>query len=137
VTQTVEDFIAQSGVKGMKWGVRRKRSAPVSKAGKTKYSKSPHRLSDADLAKRIKRLEMEKRYSDLNRAEVTKGKKFTSDTLNTVGKQVIGTIAGAAVMIAIGAAIGKTSLGKKNPNLAKNLTKIDPTEVFGKPKPAS
>ena len=81
-----EDFLAHYGVKGMKWGVRRDRSSGGSRRGGGKTSKKsadapkapkaskPRKESHSSVAKKmsdnelqavLKRMDMEKRYSQL------------------------------------------------------------------------
>lgn len=78
------------GVLGMKWGVRRSRPSSSSKSGKrrkqsvyehedytqTHSKKSVKSMSDAELRRRLNRLQMEKQYKDLNTGSVNKGKKY-------------------------------------------------------------
>jgi lysozyme family protein len=111
----------------MRWGVRSAKPSTVTKTGRTKFEKKAHRLSDAELQKRIKRLEMEKKYNDLNKADITNGKKFASDTTSQIGKTVITSLATGAIMLGISA-----MLNKKNPALAKGITKVDAGELFPK-----
>jgi hypothetical protein len=55
-------------------------------ADKTRYGSSPKKLTNDELTARIKRMETEKRYTDLNKKTVSAGQKMTSDILKTVGK---------------------------------------------------
>lgn len=78
------------GVKGMKWGVRRKRQSKSSKNNKFKKkteevhddykrahsNKSVKSMSDNELRSRINRLQMEQNYSKLKGQKVSKGKKI-------------------------------------------------------------
>lgn len=78
------------GIKGMKWGVRRKSKktssgskSPSSNEGRYK-SRSVKSLSDQELRSRIQRIELEKRYKDLTSPRsplLDKGKKITSEIL--------------------------------------------------------
>lgn len=93
---TVAEFIEHHGVKGMKWGVRQKRST-----NRTTYEKSPSRLTDAQLSKRINRLEKEKRYNELNARRVSKGEQIVSEILTNTGKTVAtGLLTGASLFAA-------------------------------------
>lgn len=98
-----DEYLYHHGIKGMKWGIRRfqdkygrltllgkKRrrdedgddSKP--KANKPSKPKSLSEMSDQELRARINRLEMEKRYRELNPEQVTKGKKFVDSVLKNV-----------------------------------------------------
>lgn len=110
----VKEYLEHYGVKGMKWGIRRKRgsdgrvSGPKKTSrGRTIYQKTPDRLSEAELQRRIKRLELEKKYRDLNTPTVTKGKKFASETIQNTGRSVIGTVVGTTASFAVSRALNK------------------------------
>jgi hypothetical protein len=92
-----ETFLEHFGVRGMHWGVRRSSggsNVPKTRAGRTTYQKTPHRLSDAELNKRIKRLELEKKYNDLNAAPVSAGRQYTRSLLENSGRSVASAIVG-------------------------------------------
>lgn len=115
----------------MKWGVRKSSYSSSSsstnrslkkgsfikrisnkKISKTKKSKTPVKtvakkkvkikdLSDADLQKKINRLQMEKRYRDLKKDEVSAGQKMAGEILRKVGTNVgyqVGMYAAAKVV---------------------------------------
>lgn len=129
----VENFLEHFGKKGMRWGVRNKRSG-VSKSKssskhKTTFQKSPSRLTDAQLNTRIKRMELEKKYKDLNQKDVAKGKKFGGDILHNSGKQIATTLIVGAAMVGISAALSK----KMNPEMAKSITGKEMPKVSGFP----
>lgn len=120
-----ERYLRHFGIKGMKWGVRRyqnkdgsltaagrKRQAQddvssdgggsKKKSASTKSSSQPKKksvkeMSDAELRDKINRLELEKRYSQLNPEQVSRGKKFVDKVVKDmvlpaatdVGKQLI------------------------------------------------
>lgn len=106
----VDDSLEHSGVKGMKWGVRKpekpnplfdkngKRKQNVDANGKplpfTKANgKSKQKLmTDAQLKKAISRMEMEKRYSELSKPAVNPGKKYVVGLLGTIGTMAVTTI---------------------------------------------
>lgn len=97
------------GVKGMKWGVRRtpvqlghrrkpkkiaKRSqeSPEGEKKKSAPKKNVHELSDEELRQAISRLEMEKRYKELERSanpqKNNDGKKFVENILRKSGENI-------------------------------------------------
>jgi hypothetical protein len=112
MNQTYEEFLEHHGVKGQKWGIRNKKQ-PVSGRSKsgprktTKYSKHPSQLTDAQLQTRIKRLQMEKQYKDLNSETRAKGKAFVED----IAKKAVSGIA-VATLVGVGM-LGVKSLLKK------------------------
>lgn len=135
-----DDFLIHYGVLGMKWGVRksssggnrknklfRKKPSVVTKRKKAKQkkqrekdrskrnkkmtTKSASKMTDAELAKAIKRLEMEKRYKDLSsegRAK-SKGKEVVKDIMwstgSRLGKEVLYQVGGRGIN-----AVAKTDL---------------------------
>lgn len=111
----VEEFLEHWGIRGMRWGVRNKskiagsgRRPPVDKSkkgreGRTTFDKRPTRLSEAELNRRIKRMEMEKRYLDLNAPIKSKGKQFSNSLMEQLGKGLATTV----VMTTAGFFIGK------------------------------
>lgn len=134
-----EDKLCHYGVKGMKWGVRK--SKPKKSSGSSlrnaekdqkqrvkeikKSLKKPKQkkkvkikdLSDKDLQAKINRLQMEKRYRDLKKDEVSAGKKLIGDILMTSGKtigiQVVTYVAGQAINKAMDAEVVNIKSSKK------------------------
>lgn len=92
---TAEEYVEHVGVKGMKWGVRKGKSGKKG-SGKTSYKKTPNRLSDAELSKRIKRMEMEKKYRDLNAPDRSAGRDYARGLLENAGRTAAGAVVGAA-----------------------------------------
>ena len=91
------------GTKGMKWGVRKKRSASASSKATSKLrKKKAFELSDDQIKKVNGRLNLEKQYKQLNASTTDKGK--------SLANKVVG---GAAVTVLTAAvAAGFTSAGK-------------------------
>ena len=84
-----EDELMHHGVKGMKWGRRKSKQTTGSK-------KNPRRMSNKELAARIKRLDLEKRYMDAyNRSQTNK---LMSEIFNVPNKAALFTGAVATTM---------------------------------------
>ncbi|MET0786504.1 MAG: hypothetical protein ABWY25_07360 [Paenisporosarcina sp.] len=111
MNQTVKEFIEHHGVKGMRWGVRKKRNDSAFRdRNRTTYGKSPKKLSSAELEKRIRRMEAEKRYNDLNKRDVSKGEQIAAEILTNSGKKVATTVLTGAGILAIKAVAKKKGL---------------------------
>ena len=102
------------GVLGMKWGVRKSRGGGVSKTGrrgkttkerppahedykKAHSKKSVREMSDAELRSRINRLDMERRYQELNPSAKNRGRKYVNSIIKT--GTTIATATGTALTI--------------------------------------
>ena len=102
------------GVLGMKWGVRKSRDGGVSKTGrrgrttkerppahedykKAHSKKSVREMSDAELRSRINRLDMERRYKELNPSTKNRGRKYVNSIIKT--GTTIATVTGTALTI--------------------------------------
>lgn len=96
----IDDFLEHFGILGMKWGVRRERgsdgriiegsrgSDDHQKARDLK-KKGARNLSNSELKAYVERMNLEKQYSNLNKKEVSAGRKFVSDVLVTAGKTTL------------------------------------------------
>jgi hypothetical protein len=111
----VLEFIEHHGVKGMQWGVRRDRRSGVTvgtRKGKraterTVFNKPPVKLTSSELEKRIKRMETEKKYNDLNAKDISKGEKLAHEIVTNVGRAVVTTVATGALLFAVRTAVNK------------------------------
>lgn len=92
--KTVEEVLAQNGitmdttlshvgVKGMRWGKRKKRAAEAAVAEKKKTLTD---MSDEELRSKINRIKMEQEYSRLTAPQVSTGRKAVTSLLADVGK---------------------------------------------------
>lgn len=96
MADNVEDFLAQAGVKGMKWG-RRKGNTPTLRTSKDYKTaakirkKKVSEMSNEDLKTLTKRIQLEKSYKDLTPNKFTKGQKHVTALLGVVG--TVSTIA--------------------------------------------
>lgn len=64
-------------------------------------SKQIRKMSDKELASKIKRLEMEKKYKDLEKGTVDEGERFAKEVLTSIGKKTL-TTAGAGALLYMG-----------------------------------
>ena len=102
------------GVLGMKWGVRKDRGGGVSKTGRRRKSvkerppahedykkahsrKSVREMSDAELRSRLNRLDMERRYQELNPSTKNRGRKYINSIIKT--GTTIATATGTALTV--------------------------------------
>lgn len=90
-----EDFLAHAGKKGMKWGVRKNKKAKV---GKRSYN--ARKLSNQELSAVVKRMELEQKYTKLNKRTAVVGEKWALTQLKKHGPQ----LALSAATVAAGAA---------------------------------
>ena len=125
----MEDYICHHGVKGMKWGIRKDRykSSTISNKLKqksnsvksvikksTKKKTNIKKLSNEDLQRRVKRLELEKRYRDLKKDEISEGRKLVGGILKTSGKTL-----GVAVATYVGGRLINKAIGIEVVNVKK------------------
>ena len=102
------------GVLGMKWGGRKSRGGGVSKTGrrgrlikerppahedykKAHSKKTVREMSDAELRSRINRLDMERRYQELNPSAKNRGRKYVNSIIKT--GTTVATLTGTALTI--------------------------------------
>lgn len=116
-TEIGKDFLDHHGVKGMKWGQRKRRNE-ASRAktfgggGKTRFKDAKAKeLSDDEINKRIKRLELEKKYTDLNKGTVKSGADYANGILSNSGKSAAAAAVGTGVSFLVGRALKKKFAG--------------------------
>lgn len=105
MSDRLSKFISHHGVKGMKWGVRKRSSGGGSSKTRTTFKKPPSKLSTEELKKRINRMEIEKKYNDLNSPDMSSGRRFVSDVLNNSGRRVVNTVATGATLLVVKTAL--------------------------------
>ena len=88
----LDQFLEHHGVKGQKWGIRNKKQRVVSNKEKTHFKKAPARLSDEELNRRIQRMNMEQRYSELNKTKLDHGSAFAKSFMIKTGAAVASTL---------------------------------------------
>ena len=87
------------GIKGMRWG-HRKRDVSSGKNGKTtKTTKAQiKRMPDSEVQSRIKRLESEKKLSKLSKEDSNPTKQFIKSVMADSGKRALTTVATNAML---------------------------------------
>lgn len=86
---SLENHLKHYGKKGMQWGVRTgtsKSSGKKSSKRVTSYKKPAAKLSSKQLADRIKRMEAEKKYQELNKNALSIGRNKTNQHLKSFGR---------------------------------------------------
>ena len=85
------------GIKGQRWGLRRyqKKNGRLTDSGKKRYEswsddaktanelkrKKMHQMTNSEIKKLIERLNLEKQYRELNKAQISRGKRFVNSAL--------------------------------------------------------
>jgi len=78
------------GIKGMKWGVRKKRSRSAESAEAARIKKKKvFEMSNEELKKVNARLDLEKKYASLNPSAGAKAKKLIGGMAGGIAKQVV------------------------------------------------
>ena len=118
------------GTKGMKWGIRKdrtassggqdaprkKRTPPTTKVPNTfKNTPENRRMSDAELRNRLNRLQMEKQYKELT-APSKATKSFVRNLMEDSGKRAAKTLATRATDVALQLALEKLAGTSKGQN---------------------
>jgi hypothetical protein len=100
IIDLTDDFLEHYGVKGQKWGVRRKSKGRISEP-------NPKFMSDDQLRKAINRMEMQKKYKALTTEQKTHpGKKVANDLLKKAGMTLFGVAVSTGASLAVKKAMG-------------------------------
>lgn len=88
----MSDELKHWGVRGMRWGIRKRRSGSENDSEDHKTvqvikTKRLSEMSNDELKKLTARLNLEKQYKDLTRKEASSGQKFVTGVLQEVGKE--------------------------------------------------
>ncbi len=83
-----EEELEHSGVKGMRWGRRKKKSSSESSDSDSGPPK-PHvkTMTDDELKSAINRIKLEREFNKLTAPEVSRGRKIVGEILLEVGKK--------------------------------------------------
>lgn len=100
-SEEVLEFLSHHGVKGMKWGVRKRSGGKSSSTARTTFKKPPRKLSNEELQRRIKRMETERKYNSLNAGDKSKGRAFVEEVLSNSGRKVAKGVVTAAGFVAV------------------------------------
>lgn len=104
--------LKHSGIKGMKWGVRRYQNpdGTLTSEGKSRRKhidaqskkrsayKNRGGLSVKELENNIKRLQLEKQFRELTESEVSPGRTYAKSILKDIGKRALSTIGTGALL---------------------------------------
>lgn len=109
----VDEFLEHHGVKGQRWGQRKKSSS--SGSGKlTPKTKKPHNptkhLSNHEMKQLVERMNLERQFSELSRPKAKAGSEFAKGMLEKSGNVLIGAFVTAGSALAVKAVM--TKLGK-------------------------
>lgn len=110
-------FFEHYGVRGMKWGVRKSRSTKGQK-----LSAKAKKMSDDNLKTSIKRMQMERQYSDLvtkedkaNQTRMSRGKASVEKAMKDAGQETLKSTFAKGMLFGVGVGVtqaSKTSTGK-------------------------
>jgi hypothetical protein len=107
----LDEFLAHYGVKGMKWGVRKKSSSPSSPGSddhqnaRRIQAKDVKDMSNQELKALTARLNLEKQYKDLTSGQKSEGRKMAEEVLKNTGKNLANEYAKKAAVKGIELAV--------------------------------
>jgi hypothetical protein len=123
--QVVPDTDAEHhGIKGMKWGIRRKRG-PAGTVSSNPGVSAKH-LSDSDLREAVNRMQLERTFNQLSSERTAKGESFTKTLMKDIGKKQVKRIANSAVDIAVEQAIHKIGVKAESPGIQEVAKRMKP-----------
>ncbi len=93
IYKKAQKAIEHYGTKGMRWGIRKKRSRSSESSESSKLRKKKgFELSNDELRKVNARLSLEKSYSQLNPSTASKAKKVVGELAGSMAKQVLSSV---------------------------------------------
>lgn len=112
----LEEFLQHHGIKGMRWGVRRSKSA-LAKVSQRRTGRNVEDLSDDELRKVVNRMNLEQQYKSLNsrtnKSLAKVGAAFVGGLALNVAKNTIQNQAQAKISAAIAAKTAAKVAAKK------------------------
>jgi len=91
--EKAQQVVKHYGTKGMRWGVRKKRSrSSDSSETSALRRKKGFQLTNAELKKVNARLNLEKQYSQLNPSAASKAKEAIASIAGSMAKQVLSNV---------------------------------------------
>lgn len=104
--EAVDRFLAHHGIKGMKWGKRKRRtSSQVQKDDRKKAVANRRTLSDKDIDARIARLEKERKLKTLTEESQSAGRSRVKQIMANSGSKAAGVILTGAMLYAVKASM--------------------------------
>ena len=104
--KAIEAVLEHYGVKGQKWGVRKKRGRSAeSKSVAGLRKKTARQLSNKQLKKVNERLALETQYKSINKSRASKGKSVVGNILAGAGKTIV-----TSLLVSVGTKYAKQVL---------------------------
>lgn len=124
MSSPVDDILEHYGVRGMKWGIRKRSPAEEKeRADRFRASKKRRVISDKELNDRIDRLQKEARLKELVEKDLSPGRKMARQIVSDSGQKVLRNVTAGAMTVAVGAATKKI-MSKKDAEKAEEVAKI-------------
>lgn len=122
VTSVVE-FIEHFGVPGMKWGVRKSRSATTDTKSSGSNHKDVKKMTDHELKQAVERLRLEQQLKELSSPQKSAGKEFAKSMLKDSGTRLVGALVGGVATLAVEQVFGQKIKSTAALNAAKAAAK--------------